>query len=273
MLPPYEVLLPLAPWECPTIVSQSLDSLKSQTLLPHRVVVSCDGAPPAALCKVLETSGLPLLIVEGPGGEGVGPVLARGLLSCECELIIRADADDVSLPDRCRRQVETMVERPRLMVLSGQVKEFTSIPGNTTGVRRVPSGTRKIHRFSQWRNPINHPAVSLRKSAVLAIGNYRACPGFEDYDLWMRLLRSGAEIDNLPCDLVSCRVGTAHLSRRRGWSYMICEARFFLRSAREGTIRWPVALGLIMIRCPIRLMPAWLVSICVRQFTRQGWLW
>jgi hypothetical protein len=237
------------------------------------VVVSCDGAPPTALRNVLESSGLPLLIEQGPGGEGVGPVLARGLRQCECDLIIRSDADDVSLPDRCRLQVETMVERPRLTVLSGQVKEFTSIPGSTTGVRRVPSGSRKIRRFSQWRNPINHPAVSLRKSAVLAIGNYRDCPGFEDYDLWLRLLRSGAEIDNLPHDLVWCRVGPAHLSRRKGWSYMICEARFFLRSAREGTIRWPVALGLIMMRCPIRLMPGWLVSICMRKFTRQGWLW
>jgi hypothetical protein len=89
----------------------------------------------------------------------------------------------------------------------------------------------------------------------------------------MRLLRSGVEIDNLPCDLVWCRVGPAHLSRRRGWNYMICEAGFFLRSAREGSIRWPVALGLIMMRCPIRLMPAWLVRICMLMFTRQGWLW
>jgi hypothetical protein len=273
MLPAYEVLLPLAPWECPAIVSQSLASLKSQTLQPHRVVVSCDGAPPTALRNVLESSGLPLLIVQGPGGEGVGPVLARGLRQCECDLIIRADADDVSLPDRCRRQVETMVERPQLTVLSGQVKEFTDIPNNPTGVRNVPSGRRKIRQFSQWRNPVNHPAACLRKSAVLAIGNYRACPGFEDYDLWMRLLGSGAEIDNLPCDLVSCRVGPAHLSRRRGWRYMMCEARFFLRSAREGTFRWPLALGLIMIRCPIRLMPAWLVRICMRQITRQGRLW
>jgi hypothetical protein len=270
MLPPYEVLLPLAPWECPQIVSESLASLKAQTLQPHRVVVSCDGQPPQALRNVLDDSGLPLMIVLGPGGEGVGPVLARGLQRCECDLIIRADADDVSMPDRCRQQMQAMIDRPRLTVLSGHVREFNSSPGSTVGVRRVPSGVRQIRRFSQWRNPINHPAVSLRRSAVLAVGNYRCCPGFEDYDLWLRLLKHGAEIDNLPCDLVWCRVGPRHLSRRRGWGYMIHEGRFFLRSAQEGSIRWPVALGLILMRCPIRLMPSRLQEICTRTITRRN---
>ena len=270
MIPPYEILLPLAPWECPNIVSESLASLKRQTLPPRRVVVSCDGTPPTALRNVLETSGLPLLIVLGPGGEGVGPVLARGLQMCECDLIIRADADDVSLHDRCTVQLRTMVERPRLAVLSGQVKEFTHTPGVKVGMRCVPIGGRQIRRFSQWRNPINHPAVSLRRSAVLAVGNYRACPGFEDYDLWLRLLKRGAEIDNLCRDLVWCRVGPAHLSRRRGWRYMIHELRFFLRSAKEGTVAWPSALRLILMRCPIRLMPAWVLKICTYAIVRGG---
>jgi len=269
-MPPYEVLLPLAPWECPDMVSESLSSLKSQTLQPRRVVVSCDGTPPATLTNVLERSGLPHLIVLGPGGEGVGPVLARGLQMCECDLIIRADADDVSIQNRCFLQVQAMVERPRLAVLSGQVREFTHTPGKTVGVRHVPSGNRQIRRFSHWRNPINHPAVSLRRSAVLAVGNYRACPGFEDYDLWLRLLKRRAEIDNLPCDLVWCRVGPAHLSRRRGWTYMTHECGFFLRSAREGTIGWPIALRLILMRCPIRLMPSRLLEICLRMLTRNG---
>ena len=255
LMPRYEVLMPLAPWEHPEVLRESLASLRAQTLLPDRVVVSCDGKPPPGLRRILSHAGLPLEIVEGPGSEGVGPVLARGLMVCTCDLIIRADSDDVSTEHRCQLQIEKMLERPNLAVLSGQVREFNRKPGECVGVRKVPEGSGRIRRFSRWRNPINHPAVGMRRSAVMEAGNYRSCPGFEDYDLWLRLIKRGATLDNLPDEIVWCRVGPAHFARRRGWVYAVNESSFFLRCAREGTLSWPVALALILTRCPIRLLP------------------
>ena len=112
MATPYSVLMPLAPWESPEVVAEALRSLLRQSWQPTQLVVSCDGSPPGPLRRVLKAADLPMEILEGSGQEGVGPVLARGLSRCVHELVVRADADDICLPNRCERQLEVMQASP-----------------------------------------------------------------------------------------------------------------------------------------------------------------
>jgi hypothetical protein len=264
-LPPYSVLMPLAPWEPVNQVIAALESLRQQTLPASQVVVSCDGPPPRSLAAALAAADLPLAMVEGPGGEGVGPVLTRGLHRCTEALVVRADADDLSLPDRCAVQVAAMTARPDLVALSTPLLEFIESPHFPCTLRDVPVGAAALWRRSRWRNPINHPAVILRRKQVLAIGGYRDCPGFEDYDLWLRLLHQGAQLDNIQQPLVLARVGADHLARRRGPTYVVREWRFLLACAGEGILGWPRVLLLISLRTPVRLIPsAWQQWITAR---------
>jgi len=266
-MPGYSVLLPLAPWEPPSQVAIALGYLAEQTLTCDQVVVSCDGAPPAALEDVLGASGLPLKKVLGPGGEGVGPVLQRGLLACRHELVVRADADDLCLPERCALQVEAMVERPQLAALSAGILEFNQDPQAPCRIRSVPVGVAALRRRSRWRNPLNHPAVILRRAPVLAAGGYRDRPGFEDYDLWLRLLQNGALLDNMHEYVVLARVGVDHLARRRGLAYAAKEWSFLMACGHQRTLSWPRVLLLALLRCPVRLAPA-----CLQQGLTDGWL-
>ncbi len=263
--------MPLAPWEHPGVLQDALDSLRGQTLPAARLVVSADGPPPAALLQVLEQAGLPMTLIVGPGGDGVGPVLARGLLACQEELVVRIDADDRSLPDRCRIQVQAMEARPELAALSGPILEFVDDPDRPCGVRWVPDSGRAILRWSRWRNPLNHPAAVLRRSAVLGVGSYRRSPGFEDYDLWLRLLKArGASALANGCEpLVQVRVGRDHLARRRGVAYARSEIFFLQRCGREGLLpRSRVAL-LLGIRVPARLLPPVAVRLVMARFRRR----
>jgi glycosyltransferase involved in cell wall biosynthesis len=251
-LPAYSVLLPLAPWESPPVLREALASLVAQGLPPAQVVVSCDGPPPETLALELERTELPLELVLGPGEEGLGPVLARGLLACREELVLRFDADDLCLPDRALWQVQAMVRRPELAAMSAPLVEFQLDPQQASGCRTVPRGAHRLRRFSRWRNPLNHPAVILRRSRVLAAGNYRARPGFEDYDLWLRLLRRGDSLDNLTEPVVLARVGPAHLGRRQGWLYASREAVFLWCCGCEHLLGWPHVALLLALRPPLR---------------------
>ena len=253
--------MPLAPWEEPAVVAQALASLAVQQPAPQRLVLSVDGPLPVALQQVVQAqamAGLPILVLPGPGGEGVGVVLARGLAACACELILRADADDFSRPERAARQLVWLAQRPEVVAGSGWIEEF--VDSRAHGVvtcRRVPLDG-AVARGARWRNPLNHPAVVLRRSAVLAVGGYRHQPGFEDYDLWLRLLRryGPRALNNMPAVLVKVRVGPAHLARRRGLAYARAEARFLCRAAREGHMARGQALLLMVLRLPWRLLPA-----------------
>ena len=270
-LPPYSVLMPVAPWESPSIVGQALVSLAQQSLPASQVVLSCDGPPPESLRECLEQVALPLEIVIGPGQEGVGPVLARGLQLCRHELVVRADADDVSLPQRCARQVSWMMAHPEILVLGSLINEFSHDINQPLSQRLIPIEKREIERQYNKRNPLSHPSVILRRTAILAVGNYRANPGFEDYDLWLRLIkRHGTSvIANLPEALVLARIGTAHLKRRHGWNYAIAEAGFFLQCGFEELLEWPCVIHNLAIRFPLRILPTTFLAWAMMWGTRR----
>jgi len=257
---PYSVLLPLAPWELPEIVASALNSLARQTWPPSQLVVSVDGVLPEALQVVLERYPLTLDSIEGPGGEGVGPVLNRGLQHCLHEWVVRADADDLSSPQRCEIQLSYLLRDPELVVVGSVISEFVDDPGQSIALRAVPLSCKGIDRLSRWRNPMNHPSVVFRRSVVEAVGGYRNLPGFEDYELWLRLLCRGFELRNVEMPLVMARVGQAHLSRRRGWLYAIKECRFLIFCWRCNYFSTGRMLLLLFLRVPMRLIPAPLLA-------------
>ena len=258
----YSVLMPLAPWESPHILALALESLRAQTWPPSQVVVSCDGEPPPLLQRSLADSGLSMDVVIGPGAEGVGPVLARGIQQCRHEIVLRADADDISVPKRAEQQVCWMETHPSGVALGSVIAEFQDAPDLIRHYRWVPIEPGVLRRWARSRNPLNHPSVALRRSAVLAAGNYRFKPGFEDYDLWLRVLARYGDraLANLPEPLVLARVGEAHLARRHGFRYARAECRFFWSCGQERLLSWSDVIAALLVRLPLRVLPAALLS-------------
>lgn len=267
----FSVLMPLAPWEPPEQVAMALASLEAQTLPPAQVVVSCDGAPPDVLIDMLEAVSLPLELLIGPGSEGVGPVLARGLKQCRYELVVRADSDDISHPERCSIQVMWMCQHPEVAAMGSTIAEFLDNPEQPTGQRWVPTEGPSIARTAHSRNPMNHPSVILRRSAVLEVGSYRSVAGFEDYDLWLRMLSVHGiqSLANLSQTLVSARVGAAHLRRRHGLRYALAEARFFWGCGQQDLLPWLSVGRDLMIRFPLRLLPSAFLALAMKAYTRR----
>ncbi len=87
-------------------------------------------------------------------------------------------------------------------------------------IRAVPTESKVIHALGRCRNPLKHPAVAMRLRVILAVGDYRTCPGFKDCELWLNMFsRFGAgALANLASPLVLARIGPDHLSRRYRWT-------------------------------------------------------
>jgi glycosyltransferase involved in cell wall biosynthesis len=251
----YDLLLPLAPWADPQELTACLSSITAQTLAPSEIVVSVDGVLPQSLRLALAAAAMPLRVIEAPRWRGLGPVLADGLLQCRAPIVIRIDADDISLPERCATQVAYLREHPGVAVVGSQLGEFVKTSHQLVGTRTVPLLAKDVRRFSLWRNPLNHPTVALRRLDVLAAGNYGDHPGFEDWELWLRLLRHGATIANLPQTLVVARVGPGHLARRQGRAYAFSELRFLFHCMRSRLLPMPHVVFLLLLRPLLRLMP------------------
>ncbi len=253
--------MPLAPWEPAERLRVALESLHQQTWQAQRLVISVDGQLSHQLAEVLRNIPLPLLVLESPSWRGTGPTLAAGLCACQCEWVLRADADDRSAPHRAERQLSFLLDFPHLAVLGAQLCESTS-ERRTALTRRVPLRPLQIKRMLSWRNPINHPTVALNRERVLLAGSYRGILGFEDWDLWLRLNHQGALLANLPDVLVTAEVDHNHLQRRHGTTYAKQELNFLFGCYRDHLMAsWQVAL-LILVRLPWRILPTpWLATV------------
>ena len=258
---PYEWLMPLAPWEPAERLLVALSSLCQQTWPAKRLVVSVDGQLSDKLSEVLSSVQIPLLVLESETWRGTGPTLAAGLSACECDWVLRADADDQSLPHRAELQLSYLLKQPHLAVLGGQLRE-NSKGAETESLRKVPITDQQIKNMMNWRNAINHPTVALKRSYILSAGNYRDVLGFEDWDLWLRLFKKGAVMANMTDILVMTEIDIKHLERRHGKTYARREIKFLLRCYREGLLQgWRVAL-LLVARLPWRILPTfWLARM------------
>lgn len=158
-------------------------------------------------------------IIRLVSNHGIAIALNIGVRACRNDLIARMDSDDISLPDRCAKQLKVFEEDEKLCLLSGAISEFMQEPNDIRSIRSLPQTDQEIRKFAKKRNPMNHMAVMMRKSAVLTVGNYRSIGGAEDYDLWVRMLLKNMQARNLADVLVYARIGNGMQQRRGGCHY------------------------------------------------------
>jgi len=267
----FSVLMPIYYKETVSNLNQCLESLAVQTLPATEIIIVKDGLLPNELDQalLLWQKKLPLKIIGYEENKGLVYALNYGLQFCYYELVARMDSDDICMHDRFEKQVQYFCENQDIVLLSGFIGEFYDRPNDIVSIRRVPEGTFNIKKYLKKRNAFNHMAVMFKKSAVLAIGSYMGINGFEDYDLWIRLIQAGYQVDNLQEVLVYARIGNNMIERRRGITYAKKELQFLYIQKKRKFISNMDFLLLFFLKIPIRLIPSKILSLIYYIFLRR----
>jgi glycosyltransferase involved in cell wall biosynthesis len=138
-----------------------------------------------------------------PEHPGLSAAVNYGLANARAPLIARLDSDDVCEPDRLGQQLAMFDRDPDLDVAGSQITLIDE-DGVAFGRREYPLGHDEIAEAMQRYNCVAQPAVMFRRDRVLAEGAYRDVP-MEDYDLWCRLVVSGARFATHPEALLRYR--------------------------------------------------------------------
>lgn len=232
----YSVLMSVYHKEQPLFLKQSIDSMLSQTVKPGDFVIVCDGPLTEELEQVIsgyvQSHGELFQIVRLKENVGLGKALNAGLKRCRFELVARMDADDISLPDRIERQLAVFSARD-VDIVSGSLTEFDEVHPEGGAMRCLPEEQDEILKFARRRNPFNHPCTMYKKTSVIEAGGYKHFEGFEDYYLWVRMLRKGMCGYNIPEVLLKMRVDGMH-ERRGGKTYASSIVKFRLYLFKSG---------------------------------------
>jgi GT2 family glycosyltransferase len=264
---PFSVLLPVYAGDRAEHLDRAFRSVtRDQTLPPDQVVVVRDGPVRGEVERLLatlaETTDVPLTLVQLATNRGLAEALQAGLAACKHDIVARADADDISLPDRFAVQVRLVSDGYDLV--GSAITEFAT-DEHVRGVTRVPPLTQAaIARYARFHDPFNHPSVVYRRQAVEAASGYEHLALLEDYLLFARMIALGARVANVPDSLVLYRVGAGAYARRGGLALLRSEILLQRRlRAERFTSRSQFARN-VVVRGGYRLAPEQLRRVSYR---------
>jgi glycosyltransferase involved in cell wall biosynthesis len=225
--------------ETATNLKESLESIYAQTVPPDRLVLVLDGPVDVGQEEVIARYGFDsrvanLTLVRLPSNGGLARAMNAGLERCSGKYIMRADSDDICDPCRLELQLDYFKAHFETDVVASWSAEFYS-DGGPERLKTSSVHHDAVARALRWRNVLVHGTVLIRRETLLGVGGYRA--GFarlEDYDLYVRLILSGARFHVIPKVLYRVRINVEQCRRRGGLRDCFNEIRFRFSCLRLG---------------------------------------
>jgi glycosyltransferase involved in cell wall biosynthesis len=214
MHPKVTILMPAC--NAAKYIAEAIGSVLEQTYADFELLIIDDGSSDNTAMVVRKFSD-PRIRLISKAKEGISAALNAGLHAARGIYIARFDADDVCLPRRLERQVIFLDGHPAYLVV-GSDAEYISENGEHLFNFHCTGHTHREINGNLYRYcPFIHSAVMYRKEAILRMGGYsRYAHNFEDYLLWVQLLKTG-KCCNLPEPLIKVRINPSSVTIDEKW--------------------------------------------------------
>ena len=257
----FDVILPVHGKVDPMDLSRSIASVASQTVKPKTIIISIDGPINSSLKEVINSFNHLENIKHISSDENLGAGHARALAikHSYSPLVALMDSDDISRKDRFEIQLN-FINECRADVVGGMITEFYKTPGDINRQRLVPLKHNHIKASLKWKQSMNNVTLMFRRDVYNRVKGYRSIPYFEDYDLIVRMMMSGAKFENQTNVLVQVKTDDTFMHKRRGWDYIVQEQKHFLRMYRWKFISIREYIIAASARLVARIMPMFILK-------------
>lgn len=239
-----EVLMSCYIKDRPEFLREAIKSTyEDQTVKPDSFRIIVDGPVGEELNSVLEEycKKYPevFILQRLPVNSGLGLALQAGVSNSKSDYLLRMDADDISNPKRIEKQLKFAELHPDIDVIGTFTAEFIDDWKNhLLSIRELKTEQKEIYEDAKKRTPVSHVSVLLKRSAVISAGNYQDFPVYEDYYLWIRMLKHASVFANIPEVLVYVRTDQNRYQRKGSAAYIESTIRFQKYLYDTGFINW-----------------------------------
>lgn len=218
----------------PEYLTEAFESLKNQTEFFYELVLVKDGTLSIQLDRIVDKYKKVIKIkpIIIPKNIGLPKALNIGLKKVQTDWVARFDSDDICHNNRFKSLNEIIeIYGDEIDIFGTYMKEFENNFKDDQKIRFVPLDEKGIKNKLLISNPMNHISVVFKRRLVESFSDkngvfYPLIPGFEDYALWIKLIKNGVKFRNFPLITVYARVGEGMLKRRGGIKYILNEIRF-----------------------------------------------
>jgi len=199
-------------------LDQAIQSILEQTYKEFEFIIIANGSKYKQIYEYLIDNYSyddRVIILKSPIGQ-VAHALNIGLDNAKYDYIATMDADDISHPDRLKKQLDFLI-KSNLDFLGVDMRMIDE-NNEIIGIVKMPKG-KDINKKLPFRGCFSNNALLYKKNIVIKVRGYNAGFNSEDYDLWLRLKRQGeVKWDNMDEVLIDYRIHSG-ASRRRLLGY------------------------------------------------------
>jgi len=170
-------------------IRESIESIICQTFNDFEFLTINDGSTDNTEEIILKYSDNDkrINLINNTTNLGISKSLNRGLEIAQGEYIIRMDADDISLPDRIKKQIEFMDKNPDIGFSGSSVEAF----GAHSNIWSYPVKSELIKIELLFRSCFAHPSIIFRRELFKKYNlTYDSdYPSAQDYRLWVQAIQ------------------------------------------------------------------------------------
>lgn len=203
-------------------LAECWDSIRAQTFREWELVLVDDGSRAAdTIAEIDRIARDPrVVVIRLDENQGIAPALNEGLGRCRGKLVARMDADDKMMPTRLERQFDYLRAQSDVIVLGTQLQAIDWETGKlhrpTAHPEQVTDEFIKHQRNTSEIWFLNHPTVMLRRREVINLGGYPTYRVAQDLGLWLKVVKAGLKIHNLPTVELHYRLHPNQVSTAKG---------------------------------------------------------
>lgn len=179
---------------------EAVESVLTQTLRPHEVIIVVDGSPDNSLAVAQSYEKYGVKVINQVN-KGLASARNAAIMNMTGDYFMPLDADDKMAPNCIEKITKTIENNPNVDIVAPSFKEFEArdreiILMEKPTIEDFKSGNR-IGYFS-----------ATKKEKLLEVGGYnpKMIWGYEDYDIWFDLLKRDSNLVTIPEVLILYRV-------------------------------------------------------------------
>lgn len=230
----YKVSILMGIYNCETTLQESVESILNQTYKEWELIMCDDCSSDGTLALALEIKNTypeKIKLLQNDSNKGLNFTLNKCFSVASGKYLARQDGDDISFPERLRKQVDFLEQNPQFSIVSSAMVHFDE-SGNwgISKLKEYPVNCDFIHG-----TPFCHAASLFTREAFEEVKGYSVSEKLlrvEDYDLWSKMYALGFRGANLMEPLYKMRDDRNAYSRRK-FKFRINEARATVLAIRR----------------------------------------
>ena len=202
----------LATYNGEKYIKESIDSILNQTFTEWELIIGFNGTTDNSKKIVSEYNDSRIKIFDYGNDKGKAKTLNKLILEAKYDWIAIQDDDDIWVENKLEKQIKFIDKYDVIGTMISYIDENLNFKGQPNLSLNHEDITR---RSLSGDNQIANSSVIIRKSNILELNGWAenldtlsedGYQPLEDYELWLRLIKSSKKFINLPEKLVLHRL-------------------------------------------------------------------